>query len=92
MKQHELFRASSVMAVGTILSRITGFIGSIIVIATLPDPPPSLPEGISLNDKSPLASVITIFCVPVVGGALNDVDRFDTLILPEISNDFCGLG
>ena len=35
MKQHELFRASSVMAVGTILSRITGFIGGVIVIATL---------------------------------------------------------
>ena len=35
MKQHELFRASSVMAVGTIISRITGFIGSVIVIATL---------------------------------------------------------
>ena len=35
MKQHELFRASSVMAVGTIISRITGFIGGVIVIATL---------------------------------------------------------
>lgn len=35
MKQHELFRASSVMAVGTILSRITGFIGGVIIIATL---------------------------------------------------------
>ena len=35
MKQHELFRASSVMAVGTIISRITGFIGSVVVIATL---------------------------------------------------------
>ena len=35
MKQHELFRASSVMAVGTILSRITGFIGGVNVIATL---------------------------------------------------------
>ena len=35
MKQHELFHASSVMAVGTILSRITGFIGGVIIIATL---------------------------------------------------------
>ena len=35
MKQHELFRASSVMAVGTIISRITGFIGGVIMIATL---------------------------------------------------------
>jgi putative peptidoglycan lipid II flippase len=35
VKQHELFRASSVMAVGTILSRITGFIGGVNVIATL---------------------------------------------------------
>ena len=35
MKQHELFRASSVMAIGTIVSRITGFIGGVIMIATL---------------------------------------------------------
>jgi len=35
VKQHELFRASSVMAIGTIISRITGFIGGVIVIATL---------------------------------------------------------
>ena len=35
MKQHELFRASSVMAIGTIISRITGFIGGVIMIATL---------------------------------------------------------
>jgi len=35
VKQHELFRASSVMAVGTIISRITGFIGGVIMIATL---------------------------------------------------------
>ena len=35
MKQHELFRASSVMAVGTIISRITGLIGGVIMIATL---------------------------------------------------------
>ena len=35
MKQNELFRASSVMAVGTIISRITGFIGGVIMIATL---------------------------------------------------------
>ena len=35
MKQHELFRASSVMAVGTIISRVTGFIGGVIMIATL---------------------------------------------------------
>ena len=35
MKEHELFRASSVMAVGTIISRITGFIGGVVMIATL---------------------------------------------------------
>jgi putative peptidoglycan lipid II flippase len=35
VKQHELFRASSVMAIGTIISRITGFIGGVIMIATL---------------------------------------------------------
>jgi putative peptidoglycan lipid II flippase len=35
VNEHELFRASSVMAVGTIISRITGFIGGVIMIATL---------------------------------------------------------
>ncbi|MFZ4123839.1 MAG: murein biosynthesis integral membrane protein MurJ [Candidatus Planktophila sp.] len=35
MKNNELFRVSSVMALGTIISRITGFIGGVIVIATL---------------------------------------------------------
>jgi putative peptidoglycan lipid II flippase len=35
VKEHELFRASSVMAVGTIISRITGFICGVIMIATL---------------------------------------------------------
>jgi putative peptidoglycan lipid II flippase len=35
VKNNELFRASSVMAIGTIISRITGFIGGVIVIATL---------------------------------------------------------
>jgi putative peptidoglycan lipid II flippase len=35
VKQHELFKASGVMAVGTIISRITGFIGGVIIIATL---------------------------------------------------------
>jgi putative peptidoglycan lipid II flippase len=35
VKEQELFRASSVMAVGTIISRITGFIGGVIMIATL---------------------------------------------------------
>jgi putative peptidoglycan lipid II flippase len=35
VKQHELFRASSVMAVGTIISRITGFIAGVVMIATL---------------------------------------------------------
>jgi putative peptidoglycan lipid II flippase len=35
VKQHELFRASGVMAIGTIISRITGFIAGVIMIATL---------------------------------------------------------
>ena len=35
MKTNDLFRASGVMAIGTILSRITGFIRSILVVAVL---------------------------------------------------------
>ena len=35
MKNNELFRASSIMAVGTILSRITGFFRAILAVAVL---------------------------------------------------------
>ena len=35
MKSNELFRASSVMALGTIISRITGFIRGILIVAVL---------------------------------------------------------
>ena len=33
MKSNELFRASGVMAIGTILSRITGFFRAILAVA-----------------------------------------------------------
>ena len=35
MKNNELFRASGIMAVGTILSRITGFIRALLAVAVL---------------------------------------------------------
>ena len=35
MKAHDLFKASGVMAVGTILSRITGFVRGILGVAVL---------------------------------------------------------
>jgi putative peptidoglycan lipid II flippase len=35
MKSNELFRASGVMAIGTILSRITGFFRAILAVAVL---------------------------------------------------------
>lgn len=35
MKNNELFRASGVMAIGTILSRITGFFRAILAVAVL---------------------------------------------------------
>ncbi|CAN1529855.1 MviN Uncharacterized membrane protein, putative virulence factor [Candidatus Nanopelagicaceae bacterium] len=35
MKNHELFRASGIMAIGTILSRITGFIRALLAVAVL---------------------------------------------------------
>ena len=35
MKSHDLFRASSIMALGTIISRIAGFIRSVLTVAVL---------------------------------------------------------
>ena len=35
MKPHDLYRASGIMAVGTILSRITGFIRGLLIVAVL---------------------------------------------------------
>lgn len=35
MKSHDLYRASGIMAVGTILSRITGFIRGLLIVAVL---------------------------------------------------------
>lgn len=35
MKNNELYRASSIMALGTILSRITGFFRAILAVAVL---------------------------------------------------------
>ena len=35
MKSHDLFRASGIMALGTIISRITGFIRGILIVAVL---------------------------------------------------------
>ena len=35
MKNHDLFRQSTVMALGTILSRIAGFIRSVLTVAVL---------------------------------------------------------
>ena len=37
MKNNELFRASGIMAIGTILSRITGFIRALLAVAVLGD-------------------------------------------------------
>ena len=35
MKSNDLFRASGIMALGTIISRITGFIRGILIVAVL---------------------------------------------------------
>ena len=35
MKNHDLFRQSTVMALGTVLSRIAGFIRSVLTVAVL---------------------------------------------------------
>jgi putative peptidoglycan lipid II flippase len=35
MKNNELFRASGIMAIGTILSRLTGFVRALLAVAVL---------------------------------------------------------
>ena len=93
MKQHELFRASSVMAVGTILSRITGFIGSIIVIATLGTA--LLADAFNVANTMPnilynllVGGALTAIFVPQLVRAFDDADGghlFASRLLTTIS-------
>jgi putative peptidoglycan lipid II flippase len=93
VKQHELFRASSVMAVGTILSRITGFIGSIIVIATLGTA--LLADAFNVANTMPnilynllVGGALTAIFVPQLVRAFDDADGghlFASRLLTTIS-------
>src|SRR5487761_2351336 len=66
MKSNELFRASSVMAVGTIISRVTGFIRSLLAVALL--------GTALLADSYNIANVMpTILYNLLIGGALTAV-------------------
>jgi putative peptidoglycan lipid II flippase len=75
VKEHELFRASSVMAVGTIISRITGFISSIFVIATLGTA--LLADAFNVGNTMP-----NILYNLLVGGALTAV------FIPQLVRSF----
>ncbi len=66
MKSNELFRASSVMAIGTIISRVTGFIRSLLAVALL--------GTALLADSYNIANVMpTILYNLLIGGALTAV-------------------
>ena len=66
MKNNELFRASGVMAVGTILSRITGFIRSVLLVAVLGTA--LLADGYNVANTMP-----NILYNLLVGGALTAI-------------------
>ena len=79
MKQHELFRASSVMAIGTIISRITGFIGGVIMIATLGTA--LLADAFNVANTTPnilynllVGGALTAIFVPQLVRAFDDAD------------------
>ena len=79
MKERELFRASSVMAVGTIISRITGFIGGVILIAALGTA--LLADAYNVANTMPnilynllVGGALTAIFVPQLVRAFDDVD------------------
>ena len=79
MKEHELFRASSVMAVGTIISRITGFISSILVIAVLGTA--LLADAFNVGNTMPnilynllVGGALTAIFIPQLVRAFDDTD------------------
>ncbi len=93
MKQHELFRASSVMAVGTIISRITGFISSVFVIAVLGTA--LLADAFNVGNTLPnilynllVGGALTAIFIPQLVRAFDDSDggqKFASRLITTIS-------
>ena len=75
MKNNELFRASGVMALGTILSRITGFIRSVLLVAVLGTA--LLADGYNVANTMP-----NILYNLLVGGALT------AIFVPQLIRSF----
>ena len=83
MKNHELFKASSVMAIGTILSRITGFIRALLAVAVL--------GTALLADSYNVANTMpNILYNLLVGGALTAI--FVPQLVRSFSDDDGGTG
>jgi putative peptidoglycan lipid II flippase len=75
MKSDDLFRASSVMAIGTIISRITGFVRGVLLVAALGTT--LLADGYNVANTMP-----NIIYNLVVGGALT------AIFVPQLIRSF----
>ena len=83
MKTEDFYRASSAMAIGTIISRITGFIRGVLLVAALGTA--LLADGYNVANTMP-----NILYNLVVGGALTAI--FVPQIIRSFANDDGGVG
>ena len=83
MKPVDLYRASSVMAIGTIISRITGFIRGVLLVAALGTA--LLADGYNVANTMP-----NIIYNLVVGGALTAI--FVPQLIRSFSDEDGGVG
>ena len=83
MKSADLYRASSVMAIGTIISRITGFIRGVLLVAALGTA--LLADGYNVANTMP-----NIIYNLVVGGALTAI--FVPQLIRSFSDEDGGVG
>ena len=99
MKNNELFRASSVMAVGTILSRIGGFVRSVLTVAVLGTA--LLADSFNVANTMPniiynlmVGGALTAIFVPQLVKAMDHADEgsdFASRLLTTISAILLGL-
>ena len=83
MKPVDLYRASGVMAIGTIISRITGFIRGVLLVAALGTA--LLADGYNVANTMP-----NIIYNLVVGGALTAI--FVPQLIRSFSDEDGGVG
>jgi putative peptidoglycan lipid II flippase len=99
MKSHDLFRASSIMALGTIISRIAGFIRSILTVAVLGTA--LLADTFNVANTMPniiynlmVGGALTAIFVPQLVKAMDHADEgsdFASRLLTTISTILLGL-